>query len=139
MSFAEPPLNVVAKQLSQAQKLKSVRKQLYNQKVKSSKMVWQLAAAKDKLTVANDHISDLQHANKSLSNETAALKDAAEKSANLLAVRSDRFVEFRVRKEDEVKRVKARAESRILLLEKQHMRLLFQRLMLRSTGWSGII
>jgi hypothetical protein len=82
-------------------------------------MVWQLAVAKDKLTVANDHISDLQHANKSLSNETAALKDAAEKSANLLAVRTERFVEFRVRKEDEVKRVKARAESRILLLEKQ--------------------
>jgi septal ring factor EnvC (AmiA/AmiB activator) len=66
MSFAEPPLNVVAKHLSQAQKLKSVRKQLYNQKVKSSKMVRQLAAEKDKLNVANDHISDLQHANKSL-------------------------------------------------------------------------
>jgi hypothetical protein len=69
----------------------------------------------------NDHISDLQHANKSLSNESAALKDAAEKSANLLAVRTKRFVEFRVRKEDVVKRVKARAESRILLLEKQHV------------------
>ena len=57
---------------------------------------------------------------KSLSNKTAALKDAAEKSANLLAVQTKRFVEFCVRKEDEVKRAKARAESRILLLEKQH-------------------
>jgi hypothetical protein len=52
--------------------------------------------------------------------KTAALKDAAEKSANLLAVRTERFVEFRVWKEDKVKRVKARAESRMLLLEKQH-------------------
>ena len=32
MSFAEPPLNVVAKQPSKAQKVKSVKKQLYNQK-----------------------------------------------------------------------------------------------------------
>jgi CRISPR/Cas system CMR-associated protein Cmr5 small subunit len=78
-------------------------------------MVRQLAAAKDNLTVANDHISDLQHANKSLSNKTAALKDAAEKSANLLAVRTKRFVEFRVWKEDEVKRVKARVESTFAL------------------------
>jgi septal ring factor EnvC (AmiA/AmiB activator) len=46
--------------------LKSVRKQLYNQKVKSSKIERQLADSKDKLLVANDHISDLQHANKSL-------------------------------------------------------------------------
>ena len=83
-------------------------------------MVWQLAVAKDKSTVANDHISNLQHANKSLFNKTAALKDAAEKSANLLAVRTKRLVEFCVWKEDEVKRVKARAKSRILLLEKQH-------------------
>jgi hypothetical protein len=36
----------------------------------------QLADSKDKLHVANDHISDLQHANKSLSNKTAAFKDA---------------------------------------------------------------
>ena len=79
-----------------------------------------MADSKDKLLVANDHISDLQHANKSLSNKTAALKDAAEKSANLLAVRTKRLVEFCVWKEDEVKRVKARAKSRILLLEKQH-------------------
>jgi hypothetical protein len=35
-------------------------------------------------------------------------------------VRTERFVEFCVWEEDEVKRVKARAESRILLLEKQH-------------------
>ena len=64
-------------------------------------MVRQLAAAKDKLTVANDHISDLQHANKSVSNKTAALKDAAEKSANTClqyGLRAKRFVEFRVQK-----------------------------------------
>jgi hypothetical protein len=80
----------------------------------------QIADSKDKLLVANDYISDLQHANKSLSNKTAAFKDAADKSANLLAVRTERFVEFCVWKEDEVKRVKATAESRILLLVKQH-------------------
>jgi hypothetical protein len=62
-----------------------------------------LADSKDKLLVANDHISDLQHANKSLSNKTTAFKDAADKPANLLAVWTERFVEFRVRKEDEVK------------------------------------
>jgi hypothetical protein len=51
---------------------------------------------------------------------TIAQRSCAEKSANLLAVRTERFVEFRARKEDKVKRVKARAKSRILLLEKQH-------------------
>jgi hypothetical protein len=35
-------------------------------------MVRQLAAAKDKLTVANDHISDLQHANNSLSKNNSS-------------------------------------------------------------------
>lgn len=83
-------------------------------------MVEQLADSKDKLHVAIDHVTDLQHANKSLSNETAALKKELHKSASLLSSRTERFVEFRVRKEDELKRVKARAESRILLLEKQH-------------------
>lgn len=83
-------------------------------------MVQQLAAAKDKLTVANDQVLDLQHANKSHLAETVSLKDAADKSASLLTARPERFVEFRVRKDDEMKRVKARAEKKILLLEKQH-------------------
>ena len=43
-------------------------------------MVRQLAAAKDKLLVANDRITDLQQANKSLSNKTGALKNDADKS-----------------------------------------------------------
>jgi hypothetical protein len=54
-------------------------------------------------------------------------------------VRTERFVEFCVWEEDEVKRVKARAESRILLLEKQHGIAISKIIMLRSTSWSGII
>ena len=92
MSFAEPPPNVVTKQPTQAQKLKSVRKRLENQKVKSSKMEKRLAESKDKLLVANDRITDLQQANKSLSNKTAALKNDADKSASLLSSRTERFV-----------------------------------------------
>jgi hypothetical protein len=84
---------------------------------KGAMMVEQLAAAKDKLLVANDPISDLQQANKSLSNKSAALKNDADKSASLLSSRTKRFVEFR---QDEIKRVKARAEKKVLWLEKQH-------------------
>jgi myosin heavy subunit len=120
MSFAEPPPNVVTKQPTQAQKLKSVRKRLENQKVNSSKMEKRLAESKDKLLVANDRITDLQQANKSLSNKTAALKNDADKSASLLSSRTERFVEFHQRKEEEIKRVKARAEKKVLWLEKQH-------------------
>jgi hypothetical protein len=45
--------------------------------------------------------------------EIVSLKDAADKSASLLTARTERFVEFCVRKEDEMKRVKARAEKKI--------------------------
>jgi hypothetical protein len=79
-----------------------------------------LAESKDKLLVANDLITDLQQSNKSLSNKTAALKNDADKSASLLSSRTERFVEFCQRKEDEIKRVKARAEKKVLWLEKQH-------------------
>jgi hypothetical protein len=67
--------------------------------------------------------------------KTTALKDAAEKSADLLAVRTERFVEFRVRKEDELKP----EPSQGYCCWRSNMGLLFQRLLLRSTGWSGII
>lgn len=64
MSFAEPPSIVVPKKPSQAQRLKSIRNRLDYERRKGSQMVEQLADSKDKLHVANDHISDLQHANK---------------------------------------------------------------------------
>lgn len=113
MSFAEPSPIVHVLQLDEVQRLKSIRNKLDYERRKGATMVEQLAAAKDKLLVANDHISDLQHANKSLSNETAALKKETDKSASLLSSRTERFVEFRVRKEDELKRVKARAEKKV--------------------------
>ncbi len=120
MLFAEPSPIVHVLQLDEVQRLKSIRNKLDYERRKGATMVEQLAAAKDKLLVANDHISDLQHANKSLSNETAALKKETDKSASLLSSRTERFVEFRVRKEDELKRVKARAEKKVQWLEKQH-------------------
>ena len=60
-------------------------------------------------------------------------KQQLKKSANLLAVRTERFVEFRVWKEDEVKQVKARAGSRILLLEKQHEKYRLERDHMKET------
>ena len=120
MSFAEPSPIVHAPQPDEGQRLKSIRNKLDYERRKVAMMVEQLAAAKDNLLVANDRISDLQQANKSLSNESAALKNYADKSASLLSSRTKRFVEFRQRKEDEIKRVKARAEKKVLWLEKQH-------------------
>ena len=77
MSFAEPSPIVHAPQPDEGQRLKSIRNKLDYERRKGAMMVEQLAAAKDNLLVANDRISDLQQANKSLSNETAALKNDA--------------------------------------------------------------
>jgi hypothetical protein len=77
MSFAEPSSITHAPQPNEGPWLKSIRNKLDYERRKGAKMVEQLAAAKDKLLVANDRISDLQQANKSLSNETAALKNDA--------------------------------------------------------------
>ena len=74
MLFAELSPIVHAPQPDEGQQLKSIRNKLDYKRRKGAMMVEQLAAAKDKLLVANDRISDLQQANKSLSNKTAALK-----------------------------------------------------------------
>jgi chromosome segregation ATPase len=120
MSFTELSPITHAPQPNEGQRLKSIRNKLDYKRRKGAKMVEQLAVAKDKLLVANDRISDLQQANKSLSNKTAVLKNDANKSASLLSSRTERFVEFYQPKEDEIKRVKARAEKKVLWLEKQH-------------------
>ena len=52
--------------------------------------------------------------------EVAQLKASSEKSSLLLATRTDRFVAYRARKEEEIKTLKARAERKIAALEKQH-------------------
>ena len=83
MSFAEPSPIVHAPQPDEGQWLKSIRNKLDYERRKGAMMVEQLAAAKDKLLVANDHILDLQQANKSLSNKSAALKNDADKFASL--------------------------------------------------------
>lgn len=75
---------------------------------------------KDKLDVANDQISDLQHTNSLSIRKADRLKAEAEKSSNLLATRTERFVEFRQRQDSELKRIKAAAMQKIKVLEQQH-------------------
>ena len=52
--------------------------------------------------------------------EVSHLKASAEKSALLLASRTDRFVAYQAWKEEEFKSLKAQAEKKIAALEKQH-------------------
>ena len=58
--------------------------------------------------------------NKCVSIEVSHLKASAEKSSLLLASRTDRFVAYQAWKEEEIKSLKAQAEKKIALLEKQH-------------------
>jgi predicted PolB exonuclease-like 3'-5' exonuclease len=52
--------------------------------------------------------------------EVSHLKASAEKSALLLASRTDRFVAYQAWKEKEIKSLKAQAEKKVAALEKQH-------------------
>ncbi len=75
---------------------------------------------KDELFSAHANIADLEHINKCVSIEVSHLKASAEKSSLLLASRTDRFVAYQARKEEEIKSLKAQAEKKIAALEKQH-------------------
>lgn len=75
---------------------------------------------RDELSVARNHISDLQHTITSISYVQNQFKTAAAKSMTLLATRTERFVDFLARKDDEVLCLKAQAQKKIKALEKRH-------------------
>jgi hypothetical protein len=79
-----------------------------------------LADTKDKLAAASHQIIDLETANSSLTKCAEQSQSAARKSELLLEARTERFLAFRERKEEEIQRIKARATAKIKSLEKQH-------------------
>jgi hypothetical protein len=101
-----------------------------------------LAGAQDELSDVRDQVASLEHSHKLISVEAANFKAAAKKAECLLSSRTERFVEYRARKDAEIKtikstakkkynklmqskeeeicRLKAAAESRVSLLEKCH-------------------
>jgi uncharacterized secreted protein with C-terminal beta-propeller domain len=76
---------------------------------------------KDKLVIAHDHIADLEHTNSLAILEAQQLKADAAKSNDLLSLRTQRFDQFRSRKQEELKRTKATAASRIETLQEKHV------------------
>lgn len=101
-------------------KLKSLRNKRDYQRRKVERTQEQLAESKDKLNDANDQIADLHHTNHRNLLLAQQHQAAAEKSSNLLATRTDRFIVFRAKTEEEIKRVKAVAARRVAVLEKNH-------------------
>ena len=80
-----------------------------------------MAVTQNELYCALGQVSDLEHSNKSLTNEVKYFKAEADKSNDLLlTTRTERFAAFRVRKEQEIKNAKQAAAKRILALEKRH-------------------
>lgn len=79
-----------------------------------------MAVTQNELYCALGQVSDLEHSNKSLTNEVKYFKAEADKSNDLLTTRTKRFAAFRVRKEQEIKNAKQAAAKRILALEKRH-------------------
>ena len=98
--------------------------------------------AQDELSDVRDQVACLEHSYKLISVEATNSKAAAEKAECLLSIRTERFVEYRARKDaeiktmkstaetkynklmkskdEEIRRLKAVAESRVSLLEKRH-------------------
>jgi hypothetical protein len=83
-------------------------------------MEQRMAVTQNELYCALGQVSDLEHSNKSLTNEVKYFKAEADKSNDLLTTRTERFAAFRVRKEQEIKNAKQAAAKRILALEKRH-------------------
>jgi di/tripeptidase len=120
ISFAEPCTNDVNKQPSEAQRHKTQKNHLAYQKRARLQKEAQLAHTKNKLAVASDQIFDLEQANLSLSKMSDQYQSVAQKSELLLKSRTERFVAFCERKEEEIQRIKSRATAKIMSLEKQH-------------------
>ena len=79
-----------------------------------------LDVIQDKLNDTNDQISNLEHTNQKYFLLAQKHRDDANKSSELLAKRTQRFLMFRARQEDELKRVRAVAKQRIECLCWQH-------------------
>jgi hypothetical protein len=103
-----------------ASQIKSLRNKKDYEKRKSQRAVQAVEQLKDELSIAKSHISHLELTNKHDSFQISQLKDSADKSALLLATRTDRFVAYRARKEEEIRKLKATAEKKIAALEKQY-------------------
>ena len=100
--------------------MKSMRCSRDYQRKKVDLMAQRLAQKTDELSNALDRVADLAHCNKSLAKAAFQLEDDAKKSADLLSKRTERFVVFCDRKDDEIRRIEVQAENRVKVLEKRH-------------------
>ncbi len=74
----------------------------------------------DKLHFAETEISHLQHTNQQSLLLVQKHRDQADKASQLLACRSERFLVFRAKKEDELRRCRVAASRKIEALQRQH-------------------
>ena len=103
-----------------AQKIKSICNKKDYEWRKTRRTQQAVEHLEDELLSVHANIADLSHINKCISLEVSHLKASSEKSSLLLASRTDRFVAYQARKEEEIKTLKVRAEKKIAALEKQH-------------------
>ena len=80
---------------SSAKLLKLLSNQRDYQRRKSEQAQQEVNSAKDELNAANDHISFLEYSNTHAIILAVKLREEAEKSANLLVLRTERFAVFR--------------------------------------------
>ena len=79
-----------------------------------------LELMQDELNFAETEISHLQHTNQQSLLLAQKHRDQADKASQLLACRSERFLVFRAKKEDELRRCRVAATRRIKALQRQH-------------------
>ena len=116
----DPPSHGSVQPPPLALQIKSLRNKKDYERRKTQRAEQAVEHLKDELLTAKNNISFLEMTNKHDSLEVSCLKDSAEKSVLLLARRTDRFVAYRARKEEEIKSLKAQAEKKIAALAKQH-------------------
>jgi hypothetical protein len=116
----DPPSHGSIKPPPMALQMKSIRNKKDYERRKAQRAEQAVEHLKDELSTVRATISCLEYSNKRDSIEVSHLKASAEKSALTLAKRTERFVAYRTRKEDEIKSLKAQAEKRIAALEKNH-------------------
>ena len=100
--------------------IKSIRNKKDYERRKAQRAEQAVEHLKDELSTARANIACLEYSNKCDNTEVSHLKASAEKSALTLAKRTERFVAYRTRKEEEIKSLKAQAEKKIAALEKHH-------------------
>ena len=122
----DPPSHGSVKPPPLALQIKSLRNKKDYKRRKTQCAELAVEHLKDELSIAKSNISVLECTNKHSSLQISRLKDSADKSALLLGRRTDRFVAYRARKEEEIRKLKATAEKKIAALEKQHKFVLVQ-------------